>query len=174
MTIFQTLLMRGYFPKELPPAFFTDQFAKYARTIKGRRNLASYKAADNFTECVKYQLALPGGQHRDLRIPHPASFVRLAERAAKNFKKILTRAGRSPFSKSGRFMQPTAGPSARALTPATWVERGGFKGRWVVSTESRRKSVLSVALYACGRLGYRSEATEQGTLEERQASSEAA
>lgn len=92
--------MRGYFPKELPPAFFTDQFAKYARTIKGRRNLASYKAADNFTECVKYQLALPGGQHRDLRIPHPASFVRLAERAAKNFKKILTRAGRSPFSKS--------------------------------------------------------------------------
>jgi len=100
MTIFHTLLMRGHFPKELPPAFFTEQFAKYATTKVGRKTLADYKAADNFTECVKYQLALPGAQHRELRIPHPASFAHLAEITAKNFRRILTRSGRSPFSKS--------------------------------------------------------------------------
>src|ERR1017187_1438482 len=100
MTIFHTLLARGHFPKELPPAFFTEQFARYATTKVGRKTLANYKAADNFTECVKYQLALPGAHRRELRIPHPASFAHLAEITAKNFRRILTRSGRSPFSKS--------------------------------------------------------------------------
>src|ERR1022692_636298 len=89
MTIFHTLLARGHFPKELPPAFFTEQFARYATTKVGRKTLANYKAADNFTECVKYQLALPGAHRRELRIPHPASFAHLAEITAKNFRRIL-------------------------------------------------------------------------------------
>jgi hypothetical protein len=100
VTIFRTLLTRGYFPKELPPAFFTEQFASYANTKSGRQQLASYKPAGNYTECVRYQLALPGLHRRELRIPHPASFSQLAAMTSKNFGRLLKKASRSPFSKS--------------------------------------------------------------------------
>jgi|SRR5271165_4231515 len=134
MTIFQTLLMRGHFPKELPPAFFTEQFARYATTKDGRKTLASYKPADNFTECVKYQLALPGAHRRELRIPHPASFAHLAEITAKNFRRILTRSGRSPFSKSRpvyltshqRALRPVLKPSNIARERAVLRAAGSF------------------------------------------------
>jgi hypothetical protein len=100
LTILQTLLARGYFPKELPPSFHTDQFAKYATTKKGRERIALYKPFDSYTECSKYELALPGVQRRELRVPHPASFNRLAGLAAKHFRRLLKKSGASPFSKS--------------------------------------------------------------------------
>ena len=115
VTILETLLTRGYFPKELPPAFFTEQLARYARTKKGRRALATYKAADNYTESAKYRLALPGVHRRELRLPHPASFVHLAALAAKNFRRLLKKASSSPFSRS-RPIYATA--RHRALQPA--------------------------------------------------------
>ena len=93
-------MTRGYFPKELPPAFFTERFGKYANTKSGRQILANYKPTDNYTECVKYFLALPGGHRRELKIPHPASFSMLAGLSAKNFRRLLSKAGKSPFSKS--------------------------------------------------------------------------
>jgi hypothetical protein len=43
VTICQTLLSRGYFPKEFPPAFFSEQFARYATTKAGRKVLSTYK-----------------------------------------------------------------------------------------------------------------------------------
>jgi len=100
MTIYRTLLTRGYFPKELPPAFSSDQFARYPTTKSGRLTLSAYKPEDNFTECVKYRLALPGANVRELGIPHPFSFARLAELAASNFGRLLKLAARSPFAKS--------------------------------------------------------------------------
>jgi hypothetical protein len=100
MSIYNTLLERGYFPKELPPAFYTLQFARYAATQTGRRTLDNYRPADNFTECVKYSLALPGLDRRELRIPHPASFAKLTGLAAKNFGRLLKKASASSFSKS--------------------------------------------------------------------------
>jgi Reverse transcriptase (RNA-dependent DNA polymerase) len=100
MSIYRTLLSHGYFPKELPPAFFTEQFARYATTKVGRKNIESYNPRDNYTECVVYQLALPGPERRHLRIPHPSSFAKLAQITAKHFKRLLKRAGRSQFSKS--------------------------------------------------------------------------
>ena len=99
MTIYQTLLARGYFPKELPPAFFTDSFAKYATTKVGRSTISAYTPTDNFTECFLYRLALPGLGRRELRIPHPASFAKLSALAAKNFSRLLKASG-SPFSRS--------------------------------------------------------------------------
>ena len=123
MTIFHALLMRGHFPKELPPACFTEQFARYATTRGGRTTLASYKPGDNFTECVKYQIALPGSHRREPRIPHPASFAHLAEITAKNFRRILTRSGRSPFAKS-RPVYPTR--HQRALRPCNVILARAF------------------------------------------------
>jgi hypothetical protein len=54
LTIYQTLLARGYFPKELPPAFTTESLAQYAGSRQVKSTLNSYSPADNYTECVKY------------------------------------------------------------------------------------------------------------------------
>jgi hypothetical protein len=48
MSVYGTLLARGYFPKELPPAFFTDLFARYATSKAGRAVLDKYVPADKF------------------------------------------------------------------------------------------------------------------------------
>ena len=100
MTIYRVILSRGYFPKELPPSFFTDLFATYATTKEGRAILMDYVPANKFTESVDYRLAVPGALRRDLSIPHPASFSELARITATNFKRLLKKAGRSDFSKS--------------------------------------------------------------------------
>ena len=115
MTILQTILRRGYFPKELPPSFYTERFAMYAGTKAGRNTLKAYKPSDNYTECSKYELALPGAHRRELRIPHPASFVHLASLTAQNFRRLLKKGAVSPFSKS-RPVFATA--RNRALQPA--------------------------------------------------------
>ena len=113
MTIYRTLLSRGYFPKELPPAFYTDGFAKYASSALGRQLLD--ETAAKSTNCVPFQLARPGIVGRELAIPHPSSFAALAQITAKSFRRLLKRASASPFSKS----HPVYDPSAdRAMLPA--------------------------------------------------------
>lgn len=116
-TIYENLLARGYFPKELPPAFFSEDFARYAVSRPGRALLASYRPADNFTEVARYRLALPGQgglASRPLSIPHPWAFSALARVVAKNFRRLLTKSGTSRFAKSRPVYNPH---SARSLTP---------------------------------------------------------
>lgn len=103
MTIYATFLSRGYFPKELPPAFSTEDFSRFARTAAGRALITSYKPPNGLTECVTYRLALPGADGlttRPLRIPHPSAYARLAEIVSKNFRRLLAKSGVSPFSRS--------------------------------------------------------------------------
>lgn len=100
MTIYKNFLSRGYFPKELPPGFFSHHFAVYASSAVGRRALGAYKPQDQFTECSKYNLALPGLNDRQLRLPHPYSFARLAKLTSKNLRRLLQKAGGSPFARS--------------------------------------------------------------------------
>lgn len=102
MTIYGQLLSRGYFPKELPPAFFTEDFSAYARTVAGRAALANYAPAEGSTEPVRYGLAISGHKGlsvRSLAIPHPWAFALLARLTSKSFKRLLKKAA-SPFSKS--------------------------------------------------------------------------
>jgi len=100
MTILGTLLARGYFPKELPPFFFTSDFARYATSRAGRRVLSTYKPSGNCTECVSYHLALAGGDRRHLQLPHPATFTALAHLTATHFPRLLKKTGQSKLSKS--------------------------------------------------------------------------
>jgi hypothetical protein len=88
MTIRRTLIERGYFPKELPPAFTAEQFAKYACTRNGRRILNKYQPADNCTVGARFLLSR-GFAERELRIPHPFSFAKLAELVANNLGRLL-------------------------------------------------------------------------------------
>jgi hypothetical protein len=107
-------LTRGYFPKELPPNFYSEQFAKYATSATGRATLAAYQPVSNSTECLVHNLALPGQARRELRIVHPIAFAQLAGLVAKNFGRLLKIASGSPFAKSrpiyaanrGRAIQP--------------------------------------------------------------------
>ena len=131
MTILRSILERGYFPKELPPAFFTEGFAAYACTKKGRAVIDAYKAVDNFTDCVAFDLALPGLARRPLRIPHPAGFCSLARLTSKSFGRLLTKAGRSRFSKSrpvyvpGRFRAISANVKPANLARERSAARAG-------------------------------------------------
>jgi Reverse transcriptase (RNA-dependent DNA polymerase) len=100
MTIYKTVLAKGYLPKELPPFFFSEDFAGYATTKAGRATLAAYAPPNNFTECTTYTLALPGLDHRPIRIPHPKTFSALAEGVSKAFRRLFTKAGASGFSRS--------------------------------------------------------------------------
>ena len=114
MTIYRALLSRGYFPKELPPAFFTERFATYASSARGRQILEDATAPTS-TECVSFRLARPGAMERELAIPHPSSFAALARLTAKNFRRLLKKAAASPFSRS----HPVYDPSAeRAFLPS--------------------------------------------------------
>jgi len=116
-TIYSTIIGRGYFPKELPPAFFTEDFARYATSKLGRATLESYAPPDNFTELARYRLALPGHgglASRSLSIPHPWAFAALARVVAKNFRRLLTKSGKSGFAKSRPVYDSH---NARALTP---------------------------------------------------------
>jgi hypothetical protein len=113
MTIRSTLLARGYFPKELPPAFYTDGFAAFASSRVGRTELANYPPS-NLTESVEYTLAGSGFGRRSLHIPHPVAYARLASIAAKSLGRLLKKAHRSPFARSKPSYVPKG---ARALLP---------------------------------------------------------
>jgi hypothetical protein len=116
-TIYGTLLARGYFPKELPPAFFTDDFARYATSKLGRAALSTYAPPDKYTELARYRLALPGEggiASRPLTVPHPWAFSALARVVAKNFRRLLKKGAASKFSRS----RPVYGShKPRALSP---------------------------------------------------------
>jgi hypothetical protein len=106
LSIYRSILARGYFRKELPPAFSTRQFASYANTTSGRQTLKNYHPLDNMTECVKYRLASSGRDYRELRLIHPYAFCKLAEITAKSFKRLLKAANDSTFSRSKPLYDP--------------------------------------------------------------------
>lgn len=100
MSIYRNLLTRGYLPKELPPSFYSDDFAKYASTRDGREALTEFHQRHPSTECCDYTLALPSTEHRLLRIPHPSGFAHLSREVARSFRRLLKKAGTSRLSRS--------------------------------------------------------------------------
>jgi hypothetical protein len=152
MTIYRNLLTRGYFPKELPPSFFTEQFAQYATSKLGRAALKNYKPSDGFTECFDFSLALPNLQRRQLRTPHPYAFAQLAMFTAKHFRRLLTKAGASRFSKSRpiyqtgrhRALHPMMNPTSLARERA--AIRGGASYLLVVDVNQFYPSLYTHAV----------------------------
>jgi hypothetical protein len=74
MTTTGALLGRGYFPRELPPAFDTSTFADLATSS----STALPRVTDE-TQCASHSHARPGGLRRPLKIPNPQSYLLLAE-----------------------------------------------------------------------------------------------
>ena len=129
-TIYRTLLAKGYFPKELPPNFFSEHFAMYAASRGGRATLKTYKPADGFTKCAQYELALAGGGRRPLALPHPASYAALAQLVAQSFRRLLKKSGRSSCSRSRPVYETTGHRALRtSLHPSSLArERAAVRG----------------------------------------------
>lgn len=163
MTIYRSLLTRGYFPKELPPSFFTEQFAQYATSKAGRAVLGNYKPSEGYTECFSYSLALPNMHRRQLRTPHPYAFAQLAVFTAKYFRRLLTKAGCSKFSKSRpiyqtgrhRALHPMINPANLARERA--ASRGG--ACFLLSVDINQFYPSLYTQYSRGGMGHRSKAT---------------
>lgn len=83
MTMIQSLLEAGYFPRELPPPFTTLSFAAYALLHGSNWHNA-------WTHCVTHNLARPGGLRRTLEIPNPVSFFHLANVTASGWPRIYS------------------------------------------------------------------------------------
>jgi hypothetical protein len=69
-----SLVEKGYFPRELPPPFST---AKLVNLLE--RDPTALPRDGARTQCVRHNLARPGGFRRPLQVPNPRSFVPLAD-----------------------------------------------------------------------------------------------
>jgi len=100
LSIYSTILSKGYLPKELPPAFDTESFARFATSKAGRDAIRNYKPSDQYTECCEFHVSRTGNDSREFKIPHPFHFAKISSLCAANFSKLLRKANASPFSSS--------------------------------------------------------------------------
>ncbi len=105
------LLAKGYFPRELPPAFST---ASFANAVAGGGTLnAGFVAAQprSAVLCV-HNMVRSGGLRRNLGIPNPVQYTRLCEFIVANWVNLQTNASRSHFS----LTKPVDTKPERAIT----------------------------------------------------------
>lgn len=106
------LLAKGYFPKELPPCFSTEQFAAAAENQRSNFRTAFERPPS--TRCCPYSLARTGHIRRPLRVPNPIQHFRLCDCIDSNWPALAAFTSASPISIS----TPTPGPSGkRAVLP---------------------------------------------------------
>ena len=117
--ITRTILSKGYFPKELPPAFNTISFANFATSPLGRNALKLYKPADQYTECCEFKVARTGDARVGTsKIPHPYHFAKLSNLCSSKFEQPVS--GTRPASPLSRAVPPVYGTGyERAIRPAT-------------------------------------------------------
>lgn len=88
-------MRNGYFPREAPPPFST---AKLANLLE--RDRSAVPTAAGRTQCVRHNLARPGGFRRPLQVPNPRTFVRLAEVFESQWATIQAHVRADPISMS--------------------------------------------------------------------------
>lgn len=118
--MFQKILAKGMFPRELPPPFTTVEFAKWAAP-KRTRPPAGWRTGHkggfaNHARAVHYSHRRVGMLRRRLGLPHPALFFHLARVVAGGWPRIHN------FLNTGRLSQSrpvTVLPSLRAFAAVT-------------------------------------------------------
>ncbi|EHR7165244.1 RNA-directed DNA polymerase [Vibrio parahaemolyticus] len=87
MTLLETLLAKGYFPKEALPSFTTEQYAKaIADNYDTLPNL--FRNNKFISRCGIHNVSRKGTLRRKLGIPNPVSYFRLAEVITENWYDI--------------------------------------------------------------------------------------
>jgi len=93
MPTIHDILAKGYFPRELPPAFTTSSFAN---AVAG--NAAFLQGPPWSAHLCVHNMVRSGGLRRNLGVPNPVQYARLCNFVANNWNQLQTAAGRSPFS----------------------------------------------------------------------------
>lgn len=114
MPTFRDIVGKGYLPRELPPCFST---ANYASTVSDANGAASgnYLAhlQNDTRELSVHNMVRSGGLRRNLSIPNPVPYAKMAAYVASNWATISTAAHRSPFS----LTKPVDNIPGRAISP---------------------------------------------------------
>lgn len=113
MTTTHDLLSRGYFPKELPPTFCSDDFAnKVVAPLGGMPQ--TFQEHSRTARLCEHNLARAGTLRRKLGLPNPVLQYNLCRLIEKNWRQIRTASCASVLSQS----YPVES-TRRALTPAS-------------------------------------------------------
>lgn len=109
MPTLESLLSRGYFPRELPPAFST---ATFGRIISANQGLLPGRFNQNLTaKTMSHNLARSGSLRRKLGIPNPILFYQLASCVVDNWRHLHGCASQSQYS----LTTPVDGIMSRAI-----------------------------------------------------------
>jgi len=116
------LLAKGYFPKELPPAFTTKSFADKFSTIKASWELIPADVRKKYTEskCIIYSIPRLYYSRRNLGVPNPLQQSILAESIHDNWTHIHSFYQCSKISTSKPVVDPTN--QRAAITEKTFSE----------------------------------------------------
>jgi Reverse transcriptase (RNA-dependent DNA polymerase) len=106
------LLEKGYFPREVPPTFATDNFAALAAKKGLCKLVAKHKGGDP-TRPIRHNLARPGELRRPLSIPNPLDYMRLSSCIENGWPEIQTLISKTTIASSSPIL--AAGP--RAFVP---------------------------------------------------------
>lgn len=106
------LLAKGYFPKELPPAFTTTSFANIATTGSGGIAREISASAQHHAEMCIHNMVRSGGLRRHLGLPNPVHHARLCDFVVQNWNRLQQKANLSPFS----LTKPVDTDPKRAIT----------------------------------------------------------
>ncbi len=107
------LLSKGYFPRELPPPFATTN---YSQALTGPRSAppsATFSSTPKFSPPCVHNLVRTGWLRRNLAIPNPKHFFRLAGHVVANWANFTACTSVSPFS----LTKPIDGKPDRAISP---------------------------------------------------------
>lgn len=101
------LIGRGYFPKELPPAFTTDSLANHTPLLQGIIPVEPRKS-----KCYKYSIPRVKTLRRELKIPNPQNQIKLCDCIAIYWAEIEDFLSKSSLSLS----RPIKDTGKRSLT----------------------------------------------------------
>jgi hypothetical protein len=102
-----TLVRKGYLPRELPPTFTTGQFADLFKA-------GAVEGDAKWTECARHNLARVGGFRRPLKVPNPRSMAHIASVLAAHWELVAQHVNTNTFSISRPVLTRTA---ERAIRP---------------------------------------------------------
>lgn len=120
------LLAKGYFPRELPPPFTTVGFSQALTTQVSAPSSGAFNSNPKFSMMCVHNLVRTGGLRRNLGIPNPKHFFRLAQHIVIHWNSLKKLANASPFSLS----KPVDGQPDRAISPEhDLAERAAHRAR---------------------------------------------
>lgn len=120
------LLSKGYFPKELPPPFTTTNYSQAMSGPLAAPPVDAFSGLPKHSPPCVHNLVSTGGLRRNLAIPNPKHFFRLAKHVVVNWANIIGCTSVSPFS----LTKPVEGGTDRAISPEHELsERADFRAK---------------------------------------------